>query len=126
MSSRTRLLLLAGLALGASALVAQSRRAPSARLVVTAVPNTPIRVIARDPASLRLQVGSGTWRGDTLLARTPLYLTASLARGGIAISAERETPIHVDAEFGGRLGGRGSGYGYTVHLREDGGIEAGR
>lgn len=95
----------------ASSTVASAGVVPTAEVRVTSSPNTVVRVIAPASAGMRVQTAPGTMRGDTLLLRTPIRLTATLATDDLRIESAEGAELTVEASLrdaaAWRLGGTG-------------------
>jgi len=85
--------------------------APTAEVRVTSSPNAAVRVIAPPTAGVRVQTAPGTMRGDTLVLRTPVRLTVTLAAADLQVESVDGVELTVEASLrdaaAWRLGGTG-------------------
>ena len=118
---RNTLMLMAGSALLVGANEGpRASRAPTADVTITSSPNTAVRIIAPATASVRLHGEPGTGRGDTLLARTPIRFTASLAGSDVRIESVDGATVDLVATLQDGAAWRLGGSGRTLLLRAGG------
>ena len=94
--------------------------APTAEVRVTSSPNTAVRLIAPATAGLRVQTAPGTTRGDTLVLRTPIRLTATVAANDLRIESVEGVELRVEASLRDAVAWRLGGTGRLLILKAGG------
>lgn len=92
----------------------------SARITVSSSPNTEVRIIGARASALQVTNKAVHVLGDTVLARTPLQIEASLEDGDLRFESRDSVPIAVDARIMDAPATRLAATGFAVVLKTGG------
>ena len=114
------LMILAGGTLVGAAAGTAVLDAPAAEIRITSSPNTAVRIVAPASASVSVAAAPVTVHGDTLLVRTPVRFTASLATGDLRIESVDTVSVDVEALLSSGPTMRLAGSGRALILKAGG------